>query len=137
MPPKPGDALLRQAVLAELESVVDPCSVAAGAPAGLVSMGLVGALRIERMADGAHIGVTLFLTEPGCMMGAVFQAAAEKKLQDMPGVARVTVGIDHAELWTPERMTPGYRRRLAAFRARQAAHMEGLRHVSNQNEGGH
>ncbi|MGD9538912.1 MAG: metal-sulfur cluster assembly factor [Alphaproteobacteria bacterium] len=137
MPPERDDAALRQAVLAELEGVVDPCSAAAGAPAGLVSMGLVGSLRIEREADGAHVKVTLFLTEPGCMMGAVFQANAEKKVQGVPGVARVTVGIDHTELWTPDRMTPDYRRRLVDHRTRQRVHMEALRRVSNQNEGGH
>ena len=130
MPPDAADAALRHAVLSALESVVDPCSAAAGAPAGLVSMGLVGALRIERKADGAHVEVTLFLTEPGCMMGAVFQATAEKKLQDMPGVASVTVGIDHAHIWTPEQMTPDYRRRLAEYRARQRAHMETLHNGS-------
>jgi metal-sulfur cluster biosynthetic enzyme len=129
-------AVLRQRVLSELESVVDPCSVTAGAPAGLVSMGLVGPLNIEQKGEGAHVDVTLFVTEPSCMMGAVFQATAEKKLRDLPGVSSVTVGIDRTHIWTPEELTPDYRRRLSERRARQRAHMEALRQGSKQHQGG-
>ena len=114
-------AALRETVLARLETIVDPCSVAAGARAGLVSMGLVGEVTIEARAAGAHVGVTLFVTEPTCLMGAIFEAAAERELGALPGVGSVAVRTDRARLWTPDAMTPDYRRRLAQFRAAQAA----------------
>ena len=129
MPPENDIAALRSAILARLETIVDPCSAAAGAPAGLVSMGLVGDLIIGEEQAGAHIDLTLFLTEPGCMMGAVFQQAAQSELASLPGVASVEVRVDYSHVWDRNQMTPAYRRRLADFRSSQSAHMTALRRM--------
>ena len=126
MPPENDIAALRSAIRARLETIVDPCSAAAGAPAGLVSMGLVGDLIVEEGQGGAHIDLTLFLTEPGCMMGAVFQQVAQSELGSLPGVESVEVRVDYAHVWDRDQMTPAYRRRLADFRSSQSAHMTAL-----------
>ena len=136
MPPDDRHAALRETVLARLEAIVDPCSVAAGARAGLVSMGLVGDVAIETRDAGAHVDVTLFVTEPTCLMGAIFEAAAQNELAALPGVGSVAVRVDRTKLWSPEAMTPDYRRRLAAFRAAQAAHRETQGQPSNHAKGG-
>ena len=117
MSPPPDTRSLERAVWSRLESIVDPCSRASGAPAGLVSMGLVGGVAIEEQPDGADIHVTLYITEPGCMMGALFQLTAEQDLADLPGVRNVKVEVDYSHVWGPEQMTPEYRRRLAEIRA--------------------
>lgn len=132
MPPETDHAALRRAISSCLEAIVDPCSAASGAPGGLVSMGLVGDVVIEQRPNGAHIDVTLFITEPGCMMGAVFQTTAQRELCSLPGVESAEVRVDHSHVWGPEQMTPEYRRRLADFRARQTTHMKGLRGSSAQ-----
>jgi len=136
MPHEEERAALRETVLARLETIADPCSVAAGARAGLVSMGLVGEVTIEARSAGAHVDVTLFVTEPTCLMGAIFEAAAERELAALPGVGSVAVRTDRAHLWTPDAMTPDYRRRLAQFRAAQAAHRETTRQTSRPTKGG-
>ncbi len=133
MPPEPDHTALRSAISSRLEAIVDPCSAAAGAPAGLVSMGLVGDLTIEERPSGAHIDLTLLVTEPGCMMAAVFQATAEREIAALPGVASVEVRVDHSHIWDRDHMTPAYRGRLASFRANQAAHMAS-RHETAQQE---
>jgi metal-sulfur cluster biosynthetic enzyme len=112
-PPVPLDASIK----AVLEGIIDPCSRATGAPAGLVSMGLVGPIAIDRRDDGAHVHVTLYITEPGCMMGAIFKPNAERALAEIAGVASVAVEMDYGHLWLPEQMAPEYRRRLAEIRA--------------------
>ena len=127
MPTESDIAALRSAIRARLETIVDPCSAAAGAPAGLVSMGLVGDLIIEEGQAGAHIDLTLFITEPGCVMGAVFQQAAQRELASLPGVGSVEVRVDYAHVWDREQMTPAYRRRLTDLRSSQSAHMTALR----------
>ncbi len=63
---------LHEEIMQTLEAIVDPCSIASGAPAGLVSMGLVGDVTIRMTEREAEVDVVLFLTEPGCMMGAFF-----------------------------------------------------------------
>lgn len=127
MLPEPVEIDLHQRVLECLDAIVDPCSVAAGAPAGLVSMGLVGDLVIDVRPDGTHVAVKLFVTEPTCMMGAIFEATAMRELANLPGVSGVTVTIDRTKLWSEEDMAASYRRRLRVFRNAQAAHREVVR----------
>jgi metal-sulfur cluster biosynthetic enzyme len=117
---------LRKTIEASLEAIIDPCSRAAGAPAGLVSMGLVGKIEIEPAEQGADVRVTLYITEPGCMMGALFQLTAQKQLASLPGIASATVDMDYGHVWTPEEMTLDYRARLSRYRAAQREHMKSL-----------
>jgi metal-sulfur cluster biosynthetic enzyme len=86
-------------------------------------MGLVGPVVIEDGEHGTHIQVTLYITEPGCMMGALFQLTAEQELARLPGVESVKVEMDYGHVWGPEQMTSEYRARLGEARARRAAHM--------------
>jgi metal-sulfur cluster biosynthetic enzyme len=117
---------LRETVTACLEEVVDPCSAASGAPAGLISMGLVLDVEIEEVAAGARVRVDLCITEPGCMMAALFQIAVQRRLADLPGVAEADVRVDHGHVWSPEQMAPEYRHRLADLRRQRLAHMKTL-----------
>ena len=104
-----------------LNTIVDPCSRAAGAPAGIVEMGLVRRLEVQHSPEGASIRVVIGVTEPGCLMGAAFVNDARKLLQALPGVAEVQVSMDHAFDWTPEDMSPAYQARLDQLRQRRRA----------------
>jgi metal-sulfur cluster biosynthetic enzyme len=119
--------------MACLEKIVDPCSVASGAPAGLVSMGLVGPVEIEGIPAGAKVQVTLYITEPGCLMGSLFELTAKRALKELPGIAEAEVAMDYNHVWGPEQMAPIYRERLAHARACRAAHM---RQVWKAKKGG-
>lgn len=107
---------LEQAVWSRLEAIIDPCSRASGMPAGLVSMGLVGGVTVEAVPGGAIVRVKLYITEPGCMMGALFALTAQQDLRELPGVKDVAVEVDYEHVWGPEQMAPEYRQRLAAMR---------------------
>jgi metal-sulfur cluster biosynthetic enzyme len=122
-----------EAVLDVLEHIVDPCSAASGAPTGLVSLGLVRAVRVEGPADAARVGVTLCITEPGCLMGGVFKTTAERELAELPGVASVSVEMDHGHIWDPGEMAPAYRERLARVRAMRVEQMK--RRASRRSPG--
>jgi metal-sulfur cluster biosynthetic enzyme len=135
MPLDDARASLRDEIFARLEAIIDPCSAASGIPAGLVSMGLVGDVTIEEQKDGAYVRITLYITEPGCLMGALFQLTAQRELGSLPGVAYVEVSIDYGHVWGPEQMTPEYRRRLTETRARRAAHMKAQPLLSQQKRG--
>lgn len=99
-----------------LNSVIDPCSTAAGAPAGLDDMGLVRSVTIRPEADGALVSVVLGITEPACLMGLPFQATAFERLSQLEGVARVEVTLDEKLMWTEAELSPAYARRLADVR---------------------
>jgi metal-sulfur cluster biosynthetic enzyme len=106
-------------VRAALNEIVDPCSRAAGAPAGLADMGLVR--RIDVHDGGSRVEVVLALTEPTCLMGFPFMRSARDRLAALPGVERVEVSLDPAFEWTPAELSPAYAARLERRRASQRA----------------
>jgi metal-sulfur cluster biosynthetic enzyme len=121
---------VREAVWRTLEEIIDPCSAAMGAPAGLVSLGLVRTVQVEEREDaGTHVRVTLCITEPGCLMAALFQQAAHERLCSLPGVGDVEVRVDHGHVWAPDQMDSAYRARLTRLRAQRLAHMHAQQRV--------
>lgn len=100
-----------------LNQIVDPCSVAAGLPAGLVDMGLVETVSVKPGPAGARVSVSLLTTHPFCMMGAVFISEATERLRALGGVGDVEVMLEGRSTWTPDRMSPGYAERLGSRRA--------------------
>jgi metal-sulfur cluster biosynthetic enzyme len=103
-------------VRAQLNAIIDPCSLAAGAPAGLDEMGLVRGVEVEATPGGAVIRVRIGLTEPGCMIGASFITRAHERLEPLPGVASVEVTLEHDCDWTPADLDPSYAQKLQTVR---------------------
>lgn len=103
-------------VRAMLNEIVDPCSAAAGSPAGLVDMGLVRHVDVRHGPAGTRVSVTIGLTEPGCWMGFPFTKQATERLRGLPGVSEVNVRLDPSAIWAPSDMSPEYRQRLARDR---------------------
>lgn len=104
-------------IRAELNEILDPCSVVAGAPAGLVEMGLVRGLSVKEAPNGLAVELRIGVTEPGCMMGASFAIKARERLEALAGVVAVDVQLDHTADWEPADIDPAYAERLAAVRA--------------------
>jgi metal-sulfur cluster biosynthetic enzyme len=114
-PPSPAE--VREA----LNEIVDPCSAAVGAPAGMVDMGLIREVEIEDGLDGRHVTVRIGLTEPTCLMGPAFVRSAEKRLSALDGVADVEVALTSGLDWTPARLSATYAERLERIRAARRA----------------
>jgi metal-sulfur cluster biosynthetic enzyme len=106
-----------QDVRSALNGIVDPCSLAAGAPAGIEELGLIRELSVEDVAGGVRVEVAIGVTEPGCMMGASFVVKARAMFDEMPAVVSHDVRLDHAADWEPSDIDPAYAKRLAATRA--------------------
>jgi metal-sulfur cluster biosynthetic enzyme len=105
-----------QDIRAALDEIVDPCSRAAGAPAGLGEMGLVRDVRVEPGPAGARVSVVLALTEPTCLMGIPFVTSARERLAALEGVAHVDVSLAANFEWTPAELSPAYAERLERVR---------------------
>jgi metal-sulfur cluster biosynthetic enzyme len=97
-------------VRAVLESVPDPCSVAAGASVGLLDMGLVRGWEVS--SDG-EVDIRLDVTSPVCLMAGHFVAEVQARLEEIPGLGRITVRIDPSGCWSPEQMSARGRELLA------------------------
>ena len=103
-------------VAAALADVVDPCSLAAGAPLSLVDMGLVRGSAYD--ADTGTLVVRLTVTGPGCTFFGAYSAAAQEALSRLPGVRRAEVVLDTDVVWHPGHLTSAGARTLADRRER-------------------
>lgn len=104
-------------VRAVLNSIIDPCSAAAGAPAGLQDMGLVREIVIAPgQGDRTDVKVVIAVTEFGCLMGAPFVHEALERLALLEKIGEVDIRLDDRFDWLPSDMDPDYRARLQAGR---------------------
>ncbi|HEY3018538.1 MAG TPA: iron-sulfur cluster assembly protein, partial [Solirubrobacteraceae bacterium] len=102
-----------------LDAIVDPCSAAAGAPAGLDEMGLVQQVDVRPTSTGAHVSVVIRLTAPTCLMGIPFLTSARQRLSELPGVSEVDVSLASGMHWTEADLPARYRERLDRVRAQR------------------
>jgi metal-sulfur cluster biosynthetic enzyme len=94
---------LQKLILAELDAIKDPCSLATGLPLGLVEMGLV---REVAIAPDGSVTVDLRLTSPFCHMIGFFKTEAAARIGRLPGVAAVTLNADNGLDWSPRDISP-------------------------------
>jgi metal-sulfur cluster biosynthetic enzyme len=107
-----------------LNGIIDPCSVTAGVPAGMIDMGMITDIQVrDDGAGGQRIRVTIGLTDPTCMLLGSFANEVRQRLSGLAGVTGVDVALDHELEWTPDRLAPHYQQRLAEHRAEQRARL--------------
>ncbi|KPF78083.1 hypothetical protein IP88_04825 [alpha proteobacterium AAP81b] len=104
-----------------LNEIIDPCSAAAGAPAGLDDMGIVLDVRCTPRGVVTDLHVVLGATDPHCMMTGAFMADGQRRLRSLPDVGEVIIEIDRTAIWTPARLSAAYTSRLAEHRQRRRA----------------
>jgi metal-sulfur cluster biosynthetic enzyme len=114
-------------VRSTLNEIVDPCSAAAGALAGLDDMGLVRSVEISETASGVAVKVKIGVTEPGCFMIYPFAKEARKRLDEIDAIDVVEVDLDNGHDWMPTDMSERYRRQLAEKRAVRGAALADLK----------
>lgn len=97
----PGAVLDDSELRAALERVIDPCSVAAGRPLGLVAMGMVVDVTAHVEDGKTVVDVELKLTHPSCFMAPFFIQMVKTELGGLPDVVDVRVTYDASYDWTP------------------------------------
>lgn len=107
-----SDQELEAPVRKALRRVVDPCSIATGAPIDLVEMGLIERLEI----DAGHVRVTLRLTSPICWQATNIVTAVEEFVAEVDGVEQVSCEIDAGAEWMPSMIDPRAQERLRRLR---------------------
>ena len=103
-----SDGSLQELVWGQLRTCYDP-----EIPVNVVDLGLVYTCAVQAAPDGgSRVHIEMTLTAPGCGMGDVLKADAERKLRSLPGVRDVDVQIVVDPPWTPERMSEATRLQL-------------------------
>lgn len=103
---------LESDLLASIQTIPDPCSLATGVPLSIGEMGLLQALEFSE----GRVTVRLQLTSPMCMMAAYFMREIEQRLRAHADVQSVHVEFDQALEWRPEHISEEGRQRLATRR---------------------
>ena len=101
----------RDAVLAAINEVIDPCSRLNGSHLGLVDLGMVKDVSVE----GQSATITLLLDDPVCMYTFVIQHEIREALRRR-GIEEVDIGICADEIWSADRLSDAARIRLGPSR---------------------
>jgi metal-sulfur cluster biosynthetic enzyme len=102
-------------VVAALNTVYDPCSVAASVALSVVEMGLVRECSVDEL-DVAHI--TLTATNPFCTLIGSIMAAVEAQVAAIPAVQGVEVKLDTNTFWSEASISASGRSKLESHRER-------------------
>lgn len=110
-------AVLAEEIRRVLDTIEDPCSVAAAVPMGLHEMGLIKAVDID---DAGNVSVDFRLTSPFCEMIAYMRNEAIARIGQLPGVNSVSITHDTGLDWDHDMIAPEAQarrqKRLAALR---------------------
>lgn len=93
----------REAVMACLDRVIDPCSAASASPMSIVEMGLIRELRIS---DDGAVNVSLRLSSPSCYMVSYMASHAKEYISELAGVRSVEIDADAGLDWDPSMISP-------------------------------
>ena len=91
----------RDELIAQLQKVVEPCSVSMGNQMSICEMGLVEDVSF---ADGT-VRVVLCLTDPSCINFGKISQYVQDVLRELPPVRAVEITHTTEVLWTPDRIT--------------------------------
>jgi len=85
-----------------LKTVYDP-----EIPVNIVDLGLIYDLQPQPIGEEEYeVHVSMTLTAPGCGMGPTIARDAQKKLEQVKGVAKAQVDIVWDPQWTPHMISP-------------------------------
>jgi metal-sulfur cluster biosynthetic enzyme len=112
-----------QQIKSLLDQIVDPCSIAAGTPIGLLDMGIVDSVEVR----GDSVSITLLPTFPGCIYTAVFAGEITRRLEKLDWLSEIRVDEARGLLWDEDRMSSQARERLRKARAQRRRRFELMR----------
>jgi metal-sulfur cluster biosynthetic enzyme len=96
-----------------LDSIVDPCSAAAGTSLGLCQMGIAELVDVT----AASVRVRLVPTTPTCLFVGIFEEEIRVRLRALDWCDEVTIELAPGDVvWDESRMSPAGRARLHARR---------------------
>lgn len=112
---------LEARVLAAVDTVRDPCSLAQAIPIGIAEMGMVTDVRVGAADEAGRHDVELVLrvTAPGCMYVPFMDRSICVAVEVLEDVRDISIVWAPTADWTPDAISPPARARIAAARRRR------------------
>ena len=102
-----GVELTKELVLEKLKEVIDP-----EIGIDVVNLGLIYELDIR---PNNTVYVKMTMTTPGCPLTMWILRAVEDKILEIPGVKDAEIELTFDPPWTPDRISPEYKKRLGLY----------------------
>ncbi len=99
--------LTKELILEKLKEVIDP-----EIGIDVVNLGLIYDLQI-RPDNTVYVKMTM--TTPGCPLTMWILRAVEDKILEIPGVKDAEIELTFDPPWTPDRISPEYKKRLGLY----------------------
>ncbi|QDA31947.1 metal-sulfur cluster assembly factor [Thermococcus indicus] len=99
--------LTEEIILEKLKEVIDP-----EIGIDVVNLGLIYELKINQ--DNT-VYVKMTMTTPGCPLTMWILRAVEDKILEIPGVKDAEIELTFDPPWTPDRISPEYKKRLGLY----------------------
>ncbi len=104
---EPGEEVTEQDVWEKLKEVVDP-----EIGIDVVNLGLIYEVKVR---PDKTVYVKMTMTTPGCPLTMWILRAVEEKVLEIPGVKDAEVELTFDPPWTPDRISPEYKKRLGIY----------------------
>ena len=103
-------AITQDEILSALKQCYDP-----EIPVNIVDLGLIYDIRFENATEeNQDVAIDLTLTSQGCPEHVNISAQVKARVEQLPGVANVTVNVVWTPPWGPERLSPEWWRPVGA-----------------------
>ncbi|ASJ05226.1 metal-sulfur cluster assembly factor [Thermococcus barossii] len=103
-----GDVQIsEETILEKLKEVIDP-----EIGIDVVNLGLIYELRVN---PDNTVYVKMTMTTPGCPLTMWILRAVEDKILEIPGVRDAEIELTFDPPWTPDRISPEYKKRLGLY----------------------
>jgi metal-sulfur cluster biosynthetic enzyme len=101
-------AVTQDEILSALKQCYDP-----EIPVNIVDLGLIYDIRFENATEeNQDVAIDLTLTSQGCPEHVNISAQVKARVEQLPGVANVTVNVVWTPPWGPERLSPEAKKQL-------------------------
>ena len=121
-------------ILDEANRILEPCGMAQGLSVGMVDMGLINGVDVERCQSGWDVRVRARVTSPDCLHFVYFERELRAGMNAIPGIRTVSVEWGDGSDWTPESMSATLREQL---RERRQKRIQGQQIVFKGNQKQH
>jgi len=99
--------ITKEMILEKLKEVIDP-----EIGIDVVNLGLIYELKVN---PDNTVYVKMTMTTPGCPMTMWILRAVEDKILEIPGVKDAEIELTFDPPWTPDRISPEYKKRLGLY----------------------
>jgi metal-sulfur cluster biosynthetic enzyme len=118
---------LTERILTAANQILEPCGLGQGFSIGMVDMGLIGGVDVERGDSGWRVKVSARVTSPDCLHFVYFERELRSAIMAIGNIDKIDVEWGDCSEWSPDQMAPRVREQMQERRRKRLATIEQVR----------